>query len=345
MRRDVEMHGETPTKKASMNLKFIHPVKKPDKVTYNHLAALARQGLGRYHLSPDEVAEVWAAIARSCDRQFARERGPRDPLTDPDRHIWRLYKLLGGENGPIYQILSRNYRIPPYSRETHKSRTHLILRFGTPSAYSSTEVNRVWHDNKWWQPVTLWLFLTLPTSWRVNVYAAGLAEAGGMLTLSAKQVAEDAWEASWLVQERRYDFRVKSGYIVRAVDGTYVHARWLKHARAIAEKRAKAWAEKIQVEERKRAEAEAQARLRELRDQLAGMTRGQILAAFGDVPISIKDSVRAGNCDLGTRQWCNKWADGRTSGTIHDVLNTGAPLDEYLLRALAVAIARQPASA
>jgi len=75
------------------------------------------------------------------------------------------------------------------------------------------------------------------------------------------------------------------------------------------------------------------------------MTRGQIIAAFGDVPISLRDSLRAGNCPDGTRSWINKWADGRTSGTVSNLLNTGAPLDEYLLRAIAVAIARHRASA
>jgi uncharacterized protein YqfA (UPF0365 family) len=185
----------------------------------------------------------------------------------------------------------------------------------------------------------MWLTLTVPANWRGSVLAAGLADAGGLLTLSAKQVAEDAWEASWLVQGRGYDFRVQHGYIVRAADGTYAHGRSLKAARAIADGRAKLWAEKIrQAHARKRSEAEA--RLRELVRTMTSMTREQIVAAFGDVPISPRDSLRAGNCPDGTRQWISRWADGRTSGTVRDALETGAPLDEYLLRAIAVAIAR-----
>ena len=159
-----------------------------------------------------------------------------------------------------------------------------------PEIYTSKST--VWHDRKPWQGTALDITLFVPANWRSSVLAAGLAEAGGFLTLSAKQVAEDAWEASWLVQGRGYEFYVESGYIVRAVDGTYVHSRSLKRARAIAEERAKAWVKKIC--------------LRELRDTPAGMTREQIAVTFGDVPIIMNDSVKAGNCSVGTRQWCNK---------------------------------------
>jgi len=326
-----------------MNLKFTHPVSKPSRVTYDSLAALARQGLGKSGLSPAEAAEVRAAVERHRQRQLARKQGPRDPLTDPERQLWRLHKILQGEQGPIYRILRRHYRIP-HSRRIDTARTHLIMAFGTPSPSVRTYTDEVWHHKKHWKATRLWLFLTVSTSWWVDVYRAGLAEVGGLLTLSAKQVAQDAWAASWLVQGRGYDFRVQSGYIVRAADGTYAHARSLERARAIADGRTKVWGEKLrQAHARRR--AEAQARLRELCDQLAGMTRSQIIDEFGDVPISIKDSVRAGNCLDGTRKWCNEWTDGHTSGTIQDALESGAPLDECLLRALAVAIARWLASA
>jgi len=323
-----------------MNLKFVHPVSKPSRVTYDALAAMVRQGLGKSRLNPAEAEEVRAAVERHRQRQRAREQAPRDPLAESWRWLRRLQEILQDESGPMWRILCRHYRLP-YSRWVDEAGTNFKVRFGPPAVYADTSA--VWHHKKPWRATELWLTLTVPTSWRRSVFAAGLAEAGGLLTLSAKQVAEDAWEASWLVQGRGYEFRVERGYIVRAADGTYAHGRSLKAARAIADGRTKVWGERLrQAHARKR--AEAQARLRELRDQLAGMTRGQILAAFGDVPISIKDSVRAGNCDLGTRQWCARWVDGRTSGTVRDVLNSGAPLGEYLLRAITVAIARQVAS-
>jgi len=316
-----------------MNLKFNRPVTRPSRVTYDSLAALARQGLGKSRLNPAEAAEVRAAIERHKQRQLAREQAPRDSLAEKGRWLRRMRKRLQDK---MWTILCRYYRLP-YSRWVDEAGTNFKVRFGQPAVYADTSA--VWHYRKPWRATELWLTITVPFNWRSSVLAAGLADAGGLLTLSAKQVAEDAWEATWLVQGRGYDFRVQSGYIVRCADGTYAHGRSLKAARAIADGRTKLWAEKIrQAHARKR--AEAQARLRELRDQLAGMTRGQILAAFGDVPISIKDSVRAGNCDLGTRQWCARWAAGRTSGTVRDVLNSGAPLGEYLVRAIAVAIAR-----
>jgi len=324
-----------------MNLKFVHPVSKPSRVTYDALAAMVRQGLGKSRLSPAEAEEVRAAVERHKQRQRAREQAPRDPLAESWRWLRRLQEILQDESGPIYQILHRCYRMP-YSRWVDKAGTELEIKFGTPNVHTSQYA--VWHHKHPWRATELWITLTIPFSWRSSVLAAGLADAGGLLTLAAEQVAQDAWQACWLVQGRGYDFRIERGYIVRAADGTYAHGRTLKSARAIADGRTRVWGERLrQAHARKR--AEAQARLRELRDQLAGMTRGQILAAFGDVPISIRDSVRAGNCDLGTRQWCNKWADGRTSGTVRDVLNSGAPLGEYLLRAITVAIARQVASA
>jgi len=324
-----------------MNLKFVHPVRRPSRVTYDSLSALARQGLGKSRLSPAEAAEVRAAVERHRQRQRAREQAPRDPLAESWRWLRRLQEILQDDSGPVWRILCRHYRLP-YSRWVDKAGTELKVKFGAPAVY--TNQYAVWHHKHPWRATELHITLTLPTNWRRSVFAAGLADAGGMLTLSATRIAEDAWEATWLVQGRGYDFRVQSGYIVRAADGTYAHGRSLKSARAIADGRTKVWGEKLrQAHARKR--AEAQARLRELRDQLASMTRGQIIAAFGDVPISLRDSLRAGNCDLGTRQWCARWVDGRTSGTVRDVLNSGAPLGEYLVRALTVAIARQRASA
>jgi len=317
-----------------MNLKFVNPVTKPSRITYDSLSALARQGLGKSRISPAEAAEVRAAIERHKQRQSAREQAPRDPLAEKGRWLHRMKERLQDE---MWRILCRYYRLP-YSRWVEKAGTELEIKFGNPAVDASQYT--VWHYRKPWKGTELWLTITVLFNWRSSVLAAGLADAGGLLTLSAQQVAEDAWQAAWLVQGRGYDFRIESGYIVRCADGTYAHARTLQHARAIADKRAKAWAERIQAEERKRAEAQAQARLRELRDQLASMTREQIADAFGDVPISVQDSTRAGNCPTGTRQWCERWAAGRTSGTVRDVIETGAPLDEHLLRALAVAIAR-----
>jgi len=320
-----------------MNLRFTHPVSKPSRVTYDALAALARQGLGKSRLNPAEAAEVRAAIERHKQRQRAREQAPRDPLAKSGRWLRRLNKKMVDV---IYRILHDHYRMPS-ARWVDEAGTYLTVSFSSPSV--SVQKYEVWHRKHPWRATKLQMTLGVSVSWRADVYCAGLAKAGGLLTLAAKQVAEDAWEASWLVQGRGYDFGIERGYIVRAADGTYAHGRTLKSARAIADGRTKVWGEKLrQAHARKR--AEAQARLRELRDQLAGMTRGQIIAAFGDVPISLRDSLRAGNCPDGTRSWINKWADGRTSGTVSNVLNTGAPLDEYLLRALAVAIARQRAS-
>ena len=315
-----------------MNLKFVNPVRKPSRITYDSLAALARQGLGKKRLSPSEAEEVRAAV----DRHEQRQLKPTRIVAEPGRFLRRLERILQDESGPIYRILHRHYFVPR-SRWIDKARTNLTVKIGQPAVHIDKYM--VWHHKHPWKGTELYITLSVPSNWRSSVLAAGLADAGGFLTLSATRIAEDAWEADWLAQGRGYEFWVEHGYIVRAADGTYAHARSLKRARAIADGRTKVWGESLrQTHARKR--AEAQARLRELRDQLASMTRGQILAAFGDVPISIRDSLRAGNCPDGTRQWLNKWADGRTSGTVRDVLESDAPLDEYLMRALTVAIAR-----
>jgi len=311
-----------------MNLKFVHPVSKPSRITYDALSALARQGLGKKRLNPAEAAEVRAAVERHKQRQRAREQGPRDPLAKSGRFLRRLERILQSDESPIWRILCIHYRLPS-SRWIDGAGTDLTVKIGEPEVYTSK--NTVWHHRKPWRGTALEITLLVPANWRSSVLAAGLADAGGFLTLSATRIAEDAWEADWLAQGRGYEFWVEHGYIIRAVDGTYVHSFSLKRARAIADERAKAWVEKI--------------RLRELRDTLSSMTREQIATTFGDVPITMHDSIKAGNCSVGTRQWCARWADGRTSGTIRDVLETGAPLDEYLMRAITVAIARQGASA
>ena len=315
-----------------MNLKFVNPVRKPSRITYDSLAALARQGLGKKRLSPSEAEEVRAAV----DRHEQRQLKPTRIVAEPGRFLRRLERILQDESGPIYRILHRHYFVPR-SRWIDKARTNLTVKIGQPAVHIDKYM--VWHHKHPWKGTELYITLSVPSNWRSSVLAAGLADAGGLLTLAAEQVAQDAWQATWLVQGRGYNFRVEHGYIVCAPDGTYAHARTLKRARAIADGRAKIWAEKIrQTYARRR--AEAQARLRELRSTLANMSREQIIAAFGDTSISLSDSIRAGNCPDGTRQWCARWAAERTSGTVRDVLESGAPLDEYLLRAITVAIAR-----
>ena len=306
-----------------MNLKFANPVTKPSRITYDSLSALARQGLGKSRLSPAEAAEVRAAVERHKQRQLK----PTRFVAEPGRFLRRLERILQSDESPIWRILCIHYRLPS-SRWIDGAGTDLTVKIGKPEVY--TNKSTVWHHRRPWRGTALDITILVPANWRSSVLAAGLADAGGFLTLSATRIAEDAWEADWLAQGRGYEFWVEHGYIVRAVDGTYVHSFSLKRARAIADERAKAWVEKI--------------RLRELRDTLSSMTREQIATTFGDVPITLHDSIRAGNCSIGTRQWCARWADGRTSGTIRDVLETGAPLDEYLMRAITVAIARQRAS-
>ena len=306
-----------------MNLRFTYPVRKPSRITYDSLSALARQGLGKKRLSPAEAEEVRAAVERHQQRQRAREQGPRDPLAKSGRFLRRLERILQSDESPIWRILCIHYRLPS-SRWIDGAGADLEVKIGKPEIYTSKST--VWHDRKPWRGTALDITLLVPANWRSSVLAAGIADAGGLLTLSATRVAEDAWEASWLAQGRGYEFWVEHGYVVRVVDGTYVHSRSLQRARAIADERTKTWLEKI--------------RLRELRDTLSSMTREQIVTTFGDVPINMNDSIRAGNCLIGTRQWCARWAAERTSGTVRDVLESGAPLDEYLLRAITVAIAR-----
>ena len=312
-----------------MNLKFVHPVSSPSRVTYDALAALARQGLGKARLAPNEAAEVRAAVERHKQRQAAREI--HDPLAQPERYAKRYRQKM---RDTISAIFWRHYRTP-YSRWVDAD-WELHLSFGSPSAHTST--HEVWHAKRPWRATGADFYVTVPYSWRRDVLEAGLAEAGGLLTLAATPVAPDAWQAVWVAQGKGYNIRTVSGYIVRAADGTFAHARTLHHARAIAEGRARKWSEAQRAAaERKRS------RVRELLARLEQMAREEISATFGAVPISIRDSERAGNCPAGTRSWIARWAGGRTSGTIADALATGAPLDTYLLRALAVAIARQQA--
>jgi len=210
-----------------MKLRFTHPVSKPYRirVTYDALAAMVRQGLGKSRLNPAEAAEVRAAIERHKQRQRAREQAPRDSLAASGRFLRRLERILQDESGPIYRILHRHYFVPN-SRWIDKARTNLTVRIGQPAVH--VDKYTVWHHKHPWKGTELYITLSVPSNWRSSVLAAGLAEAGGLLTLSAKQVAEDAWEASWLTQGRGYDFRVERGFIVRAADGTYAHGRTLK---------------------------------------------------------------------------------------------------------------------
>lgn len=209
--------------------------------------------------------------------------------------------------------------------------TFATIAYGnTPAA--SGESRRVWSKNGKWSGNNAHLSLIIQPSWdKIVEPVFGLATAGGMLTTHAQQIAQDCWVASWVVQGRGFDLKVESGFIVRAVDGSWVHAKTEKAARSLAARRTPTFVERVAEKNRERESRAAYFR---------SLSAAELVALYPEVEVRVADSRAAGNCASGTENWVEIHFPGRTSATVAEVIGAGNGQAEYVLRAVRCALLR-----
>ena len=154
------------------------------------------------------------------------------------------------------------------------------VEFGPPCADSDT--GKDWDvyrgSFKGWAATTSRHTYTVPQDWLETVAARGLANVDGLLTLSAEPVAghgPELYRAVWVEQGRGTALKTVRGYIAREGTTSY-------HG------------------------ATAASALTGLRRKLGQLSprRAIDLGRYGHVPVTLADSLAAGNCEGGTTSWC-----------------------------------------
>lgn len=318
-----------------------HPRYRPELrfEKYDDASSTIRDLLDILRLNRAQVAEVKAAVARHGERAEGRI-GAWQPAPDPlaGRQPGRIVRLLRERvEGAVTDAVLSLYRRATSSWAGGNTTVRVAVA-AEPCAYGRS--SRAWSGNGKWRGLDADLFVTVSPSWRPRVaQVAGLADAGGMLTTHAEQIEDGAWAASWVEQARGFDLRVATGVILRADDGSFVHAKTLAAARRVAHQRTDMVAT---FRRSRRAVERAQVR-HEQRRTLLGMDAADLIAEFGDVVVTLADSKRAGNCLSGTKSWTERHLPGRTEATVREILEI-APTDTYVLRAAAAAILRSGAA-
>lgn len=283
-------------------------------------------------------AEVYAAMrAAGAASKKAREAGGRfDEIQALRRHRSSTQRPAPARSveerllDAIKRFLPWTYR---QSEGAGAARNTFVVRRGRPGATSTSA--RGWDNSlpgSYRYPATSsHVEVTVSTTWLRDVYLRGLAEVGGLTTLSAEPVlgavdlpGVEVYAATWVEQSRGVEVRVGHGFIVRR--GTWSH-----HAQSLAGAR--------------RAVAEQTAREGEtaLRS-LDGAWSAVVRLGLEEQSVSLATSTRAGNCEAGTRDWVARHMPDRTEATLREVYTAAresGDRTEYVARVLALVVRRE----
>lgn len=208
----------------------------------------------------------------------------------------------------------------------------------------------VWHRKHSWSGTNLDVRITISRSWRRSVRARGLVVLDGLLTTHAGSVTRsddiEAYPAAWVRQGRGLSVRSQSGWIAYHRESrTSFHLPGGDAARAVAALRRKMRNQAVPQEERderrRRRQEARRARLERLVEKLARFK----LADVGEVVVTRRDSLRAGNCEPGTDQFIDRFFPDRTSATIAEIATAVGRTDLTELNEQHLTLARQIAAA
>lgn len=187
---------------------------------------------------------------------------------------------------------------------------------------------KVWHKRHSWSGTDSAHTFTVKRDWLSRVQRAGLAVVDGLLTLDALQVAEGLWAADWVEQSTGFGLRAERGYIVRNRDGRLQHAT------------SEAAARRLQAPAKPPRGAKAVA----LRAQeLLRLPTDHWPSAGLSALVTAQDSLAAGNCAAGTRDWMARHLpEGQSAVSVAEALRV-TDRNDFVRRACAWAIARAEA--
>lgn len=155
----------------------------------------------------------------------------------------------------------------------------------------------------------------IPTDYEQAVLANELAEAHGLITLSAQEVGEGVYRAIWLRKGIGFSLHTEEGYIVRR-GGEAAHGKTLQAARAILAKR------------------ERELRIMRLESAIQRQLSAGRPGEYGSIGVRLADSYAAGNCEPGTLAFRDRYFPGRDSATIDEILSVETNSDATRARAI-----------
>jgi hypothetical protein len=169
------------------------------------------------------------------------------------------------------------------------------------------------------------LRINVPAMWWINVYKQGLAEADGMLTLSAEHIHTEEQDghvvklhkAQWLVQKAGYQYKVQNGFIAHCHSALldrnfFYHSPYPLDAIRIASKKGKGQYRTINQCLRKVKDAEIELLNPTLKDPWPVLLDRLLndhkptLTAIEHLRLvcRVKDARKTGSCEDGIHQWC-----------------------------------------
>jgi hypothetical protein len=258
---------------------------------YESAARFTRDRLNITRLSPQQKAEIQAAVEKHNQRQgirlFYQQNEMAKLLTKRDIRV----------AGAVTPIVKKLYRMATSSWAGGCTSISINVS-QQPDARGETQ--KVWSKNGKWSGRNLYLCVNVQPAWRKYIASVpGLPEAGGMLTTHAVQIKDDCWQASWVRQGRGYDLVAESGYIVR-IGEQFFHGKTEEAARKVAKNRAA---------------------FDKVSEHLRAITTvDQLIAQFGSLVVKRSDSLRSGNCQEGTDNWIELHFPGQDEATIKELL-------------------------
>lgn len=259
--------------------------------------------------------EIIQGCQRRNDRQKLNHSGI-DPLTLPLEK--RLEYHRNKIKREIKNFILQNYRCA--SGRWAGGETFVQIHFDCDSPHVGGESNRVWSSNGKWSGLNATYIIKLPQNWWKEIWKKELAFLDGMLTLDAKELEPDVWEALWAIQGRGFSLNIESGVIAKFGE-IYIHAKNLKGAKQIYRNRLKA--------------EKTARRLKELKE----LDVPKLKEIYGNVTVTIPDAIKAGNCETGVKHWVATHFPNRKKATVNEILNEDTQW--RVIRACYVAIAKR----
>jgi hypothetical protein len=173
-----------------------------------------------------------------------------------------------------------------------------------PKPYAEGYSIRAYSSNGKWSGLDAHFTIHVAPDWRESVQAVpGLVDAGSMLTTHVVKIQDNLWMASWIKQSIGFQIKTENGFIAQLPNGERVHGKTLNSIT-------------------RQLQAKVKAKTRELNNkQIAKLSPQELCRRYGDVVITVQDSLNAGNCATGTEHWCNLYMDGRTSARVSEIVS------------------------
>ncbi len=290
--------------------------------------------------SKRELAEIIASVKNRKKLSISKASGYILEFLDRRNRYRQAKKLLGGTSHMWYAGATRGKKTSfwdvaigvRFAAYKHDKREKLIAENyrQTQSHWvggeRSIEISysdepfaegwsvTVWHKRKTRSGTNSFLNVAFSPTWLADVHAKGIAVIAGMVTTHATETAPGVFRASWVEQGRGFEIRDVSGYIVLAADDA-VHG-----ATELAAKQTLRRRNPDYNDEQSRRATERAGRIEAKVGPIRALLESGNAGPFGDILVSLSDSIRAGNCETGTQHWSNKYFPGRENVSIQEIL-------------------------